>query len=98
MTDSLCAHFDTGVEVPPPKDVCERCIEIGGRWVHLRQCLTCGKTLCCDNSPNRHASGHAREIGHPMIRSAQPAEEWRWCYTDELFFIPGPKGWEVADD
>ena len=98
MSDPLCAHFETGVEVASPLDVCETCIEIGGVWVHLRQCLNCGRTGCCDNSPNRHASKHARALQHPMIRTAQPDEDWRFCFADELFFIPGADGYEVADD
>jgi hypothetical protein len=93
-----CAHFHTGFDAPPPKDVCETCITIGSTWEHLRQCLTCGVTLCCDNSPNRHMTGHFKEVGHPMMRSAQPNEDWRWCYPDELFFIPdGDGGYEVAE-
>ncbi len=94
----LCEHFDTGVEVNPPLDVCQPCTEIGGTWVHLRQCLNCGLTACCDNSPNRHATAHFRQTGHPMMRSAQPNEDWRWCFVDEIFFIPGPHGYEVAED
>jgi uncharacterized UBP type Zn finger protein len=49
-------------------------------------CLTCGKIGCCDSSPNRHASGHAAEAGHPIVRSAEPAEDWSWCYVDEVAF------------
>lgn len=93
-----CAHIESVGDVPPALDVCESCIEIGSRWVHLRQCLTCGRTGCCDASPNRHASGHAREVGHAIARSAQPGEEWAWCYVDEVPFVPGPDGWELAED
>jgi hypothetical protein len=32
-----------------------------------------------------------------MIRSAQPGDDWRWCYPDELFYLPGPTGYEVAE-
>ena len=98
MPAPLCAHFDTGFEFEPPLDVCPTCVEMGSEWVHLRQCLNCGKTGCCDNSPNRHATAHNRETGHPMIRSAMPDEDWRWCYTDELFFVPGPDGYEIAEE
>jgi uncharacterized UBP type Zn finger protein len=60
------------------------CFESGHRdWVHLRQCLTCGNVACCDSSPRRHASGHHRETGHPVMRSIEPGEAWRWCYVDE---------------
>jgi hypothetical protein len=39
---------------------------------------------CCDSSPNRHASAHAKANDHPLIRSVQPGEDWSWCYVDEL--------------
>ena len=55
----------------------------GRRWVHLRTCQTCGVTLCCDSSPNRHASGHARTSGHPVIASAEVGERWLYCYPDD---------------
>jgi hypothetical protein len=42
-------------------------------------------TLCCDSSPNRHASRHAQSAGHPVIASAEPGEPWFYCYTDEVF-------------
>lgn len=85
---SFCEHFDAEVRVGPPLDVCSSCVEIGGDWVHLRQCLTCGRTGCCDQSPNRHATAHYRETGHPMIRSAEPAEDWWWCYPDDMLYEP----------
>ncbi len=94
----LCEHFETGVEVGPPADVCQACLDIGSTWVHLRQCLNCGKTGCCDNSPNRHATAHFLADGHPMMRSAQPDEDWRWCFPDELLFVPGAGGYEVVED
>jgi hypothetical protein len=45
----------------------------------------CGVTLCCDSSPNRHATRHAQSSGHPVIASAEPGERWLYCYTDEVF-------------
>jgi uncharacterized UBP type Zn finger protein len=68
----------------PQLEGCEECLEIGGSWVHLRMCLTCGKVGCCDSSPNRHASAHFQEEGHPLVRSAEPGEDWVWCYVDQL--------------
>ena len=56
---------------------------LGDSWVHLRTCQTCGKTLCCDNSPNRHATRHAQVSGHPVIASAEPGERWLYCYPDD---------------
>jgi hypothetical protein len=65
--------------------VCEACVQTGDSWVHLRTCQTCGVTLCCDSSPNRHASGHAQSTNHPVIASAEPGERWLYCYVDQVF-------------
>jgi uncharacterized UBP type Zn finger protein len=84
-----CSHLDQIQIRDLPADIpgCEDCLEIGGRWVHLRMCQTCGHIGCCDSSPNRHATQHAKESGHPIVRSAQPDENWSWCYEDEVAFI-----------
>jgi hypothetical protein len=81
-----CTHLDTVEikELPPSVDGCEECLRMGSPWCHLRICLACGHVGCCDSSPNKHASAHAREHGHPIIRSAQPGEDWSWCYVDEV--------------
>jgi hypothetical protein len=62
---------------------CEECVKIGSRWLHLRTCQTCGTTRCCDSSPHRHATAHARESTHPVIASAEPGERWLYCYPDD---------------
>lgn len=81
-----CAHIAAIDEVTPPRRrVCEECVKTGARWVHLRTCQTCGVTRCCDSSPNRHASAHARETTHPVIASAEPDERWLYCYPDDAF-------------
>src|SRR5439155_2097409 len=87
MTD-VCTHLDTIQVNSLPESVpgCEDCLRIGGRWVHLRLCLTCGHIGCCDSSPNRHATAHARSSQHPIIRSLEPGEDWCWCYEDEITF------------
>jgi Na+/H+ antiporter len=63
--------------------VCTACVELGWSWVHLRMCLGCGNVACCDSSRGTHASVHAGESGHPVMRSVEPGEAWRWCYVDE---------------
>ncbi|MFN2559777.1 MAG: Na+/H+ antiporter [Jatrophihabitans sp.] len=64
---------------------CEECLRDGTRWVHLRLCLTCGHVGCCDSSPQKHAAAHYREDAHhPVMRSIEPGEAWRWCYVDDL--------------
>ena len=85
MAAEVCQHLDAITEVKHAQGRrCEECVKIDDRWMHLRMCLQCGKVGCCDNSPNRHATGHFEETGHPLIRSAEPYEEWRWCYIDQL--------------
>ena len=80
-----CTHLDQINEnVTPSAQGCEDCLRIDGWWVHLRECLICGHVGCCDSSPNRHATRHFHESGHPVIRSFEPGEEWRWCYVDEV--------------
>jgi len=84
--DTVCAHITAIEKVQQPKKrQCEECVKIGLEWVHLRTCQTCGATLCCDSSPNRHASRHARTIGHPVAASAEPGERWLYCYVDDSF-------------
>ncbi|WP_436492823.1 UBP-type zinc finger domain-containing protein [Actinokineospora sp. HUAS TT18] len=64
-------------------DFCADCRAAGeSGWVHLRLCLTCGHVACCDSSPRRHASAHYAADGHPIVRSYEPGETWRWCYAD----------------
>ena len=81
---SGCGHLDTLQSVRPSAKGCEDCLRIGGRWVHLRLCMSCGHVGCCDNSPNRHATGHYRTTDHPIIRSLERGEDWGWCYADEV--------------
>ena len=86
MSDQ-CEHLDTvEVDLEPSAEGCEDCLATGGRWVHLRMCQQCGHVGCCDSSPNRHATAHWREAGHPIVRSYEPGEDWWWCYPDELMF------------
>jgi uncharacterized UBP type Zn finger protein len=83
-----CTHLDTieFVEVPSEVAGCEECLKTGGTWVHLRMCQQCGHIGCCDNSPGKHATGHYESTKHPIIKSAQPGENWSWCYVDDLMF------------
>jgi uncharacterized UBP type Zn finger protein len=82
-----CSHLDAVADVAPSADGCEDCIAMGGRWVHLRVCMSCGHVGCCDSSPNRHATGHFRATAHPLVQSYEPAEQWWWCYVDEVAFL-----------
>ena len=86
MIDTMsCAHtteFDDPPGPSPDPDStgrCADCAAIGSTvWAHLRMCLTCGHVGCCDSSPHRHASPHHGDTGHPVMRSFEPGENWRW--------------------
>ena len=78
-----CDHVGQIKDVRARTAGCEDCLRTGDAWVHLRLCLTCGHVGCCDDSKNRHATGHFRDTGHPIIRSGEPGEDWVWCYPDE---------------
>jgi hypothetical protein len=83
-----CTHLDQ-IEVsvlPDSIPGCEDCLKIGARWLHLRMCTACGHIGCCDSSPNRHATAHVQRTGHLIIRSAEPGEDWFWCYEDQVAF------------
>lgn len=81
-----CEHLGAAPRIVTPStpDGCAECLRDGTRWVHLRLCLTCGHVGCCDSSPGRHATAHFHETGHPVMRSFEPGETWRWCFVDEL--------------
>ena len=83
-------HLEQVRDVAPNSEGCEDCIPLGDRWVHLRLCMTCGHVGCCDQSKNKHATGHFRTTDHPIIQSYEPGEEWWWCYVDD-------DGFYVAD-
>lgn len=79
-----CTHLDHIKLTRTDKHVCEECVKTGDTWVHLRMCLECGKVGCCDSSKNKHATKHFHQTKHPLIRSAEPGENWVWCYVDQI--------------
>jgi hypothetical protein len=83
-----CQHLADAADPQPHSDYsagCPQCVADGHTdWVHLRVCLSCGEVACCDSSPRRHMSGHHDKDGHPVMRSYEPGETWRWCFVDEL--------------
>jgi hypothetical protein len=82
----VCSHITNIKSIRQPRQrVCEECVKMGAQWVHLRTCQECGATLCCDSSPNHHATKHAKATGHPVVASAERGEKWLYCYPDEAF-------------
>lgn len=86
-----CTHLDEIQVRVLPGDIpgCKECLATGGWWVHLRMCQICGHIGCCDQSPGKHATAHFQGTSHPIILSAEPGEDWSWCYVDELMFELG---------
>jgi uncharacterized UBP type Zn finger protein len=92
-----CPHLWATREPAPLSNACDACVSLGDDWVHLRLCLTCGSVACCNESKNRHAIAHFHETGHPVMRSFQPGEQWRWCYVDSELDDPDDFELEGAD-
>jgi uncharacterized UBP type Zn finger protein len=78
-----CTHRDTIRFESTDGYECPQCVAQGDTWVQLRMCTACGQIGCCDTSKNKHASAHYRATGHPIVRSIEPGERWKWCYVDE---------------
>src|SRR3954453_17421063 len=83
--EKTCTHLNQIRQVTPSAAGCEDCLKTGDSWVHLRLCLVCGHVGCCDSSKNKHATKHYHDTSHPIIKSFEPGENWKWCYIDELF-------------
>lgn len=81
----VCEHLTASVGVASPSPASEGCAECTAAgessWAHLRMCLDCGHVGCCDSSPHQHATAHFQLTGHPVMRSIEPGEAWRWCYV-----------------
>jgi uncharacterized UBP type Zn finger protein len=86
MTEPVCTHLDQVADVTPSGNGCVECLASGGRWLHLRLCMTCGHVGCCDSSPNKHATAHYHAETHPIVQSYEPGEDWWWCYQDTVAF------------
>jgi len=86
LRQKSCSHISQllSVQVGEGRQ-CEECIKTGSRWVHLRTCQECGKTICCDSSPKKHATQHFKKDQHPVVASAETGEYWLWCFADRVF-------------
>ncbi|MCB2407383.1 UBP-type zinc finger domain-containing protein [Hymenobacter lucidus] len=80
---ALCEHLQV-IEtlLSAPDHTCPECVAMGDTWVHLRVCQSCGHVGCCDSSQNKHATKHFQATQHPVVTSAEPGEQWAWCYLD----------------
>jgi uncharacterized UBP type Zn finger protein len=83
---TVCIHLKNANNnvTPITPEGCEECLKTGDTWVHLRLCLECGHVGCCDDSKNKHATKHFHATKHPVIKSFEPGENWKYCYVDDL--------------
>jgi Na+/H+ antiporter len=82
MTGLTCDDLDRYPVIETVADpICQRCLDEGLEWVALRQCLECGNVACCDSSVGQHATKHFQDTTHPVMETAEPGENWRWCYV-----------------
>jgi len=79
-----CEHLQSAPRTAKPDTPgrCQECVVAGLNWVHLRMCLTCGHIACCDSSEGQHADRHYADTDHPVMRSVEAGEAWRWCYVN----------------
>jgi uncharacterized UBP type Zn finger protein len=84
LISNECSHLDQVQPVTPSAQGCEDCLKMGGFWVRLRICLSCGHVGCCDQSVNKHATRHFHSSGHPLVKSLEKNEDWVWCYVDDM--------------
>jgi len=85
VTGETCADLEAFPPVTTAQDpTCQTCVDDGIQWVALRQCLVCGNVACCDSSPGQHAAAHFHDTAHPVMQTAEPDEDWRWCYAHHL--------------
>ena len=85
--NETCHHIDQLThDVKPSGNGCVECLKSGDAWLHLRLCEVCGHVGCCDESKNKHATKHFHATGHALMKSFEPAEDWGWCFIDEVYF------------
>jgi uncharacterized UBP type Zn finger protein len=76
-----CPHLNEDLSPTLISDVCEEC----GARGPIRMCLTCGHIGCCE-SLQGHATAHAKETGHALIRSLPfSANSFVWCYKCQAY-------------
>ena len=104
----MATKFEIDPTTPPSGAGCQECMATDGWWFHLRRCAHCGHVGCCDSSPSQHASHHAVDFQHPVVRSFEPDEDWFWNYATDDYYdgptlappdshpldqpVPGPAG------
>ena len=82
ISKEQCPHVEAAL--PDAKVETSACAECG-LTSPTRVCMTCGHVGCCE-SMNGHATAHARESAHPIIRSLPlSASSFTWCYECDAY-------------
>ena len=77
---AACTHAPDRIAAPRTQ-ACEEC----GSTFNLRMCTECGHVGCCE-SQLAHNTAHARQRGHPVIKS-MPVDQrsFTWCYACDTY-------------
>lgn len=79
-TKTECTH-QTDAIAEPQGQTCQEC----GSNYNLRMCTECGHVGCCESQAG-HNTAHARQAGHPVIKS-MPLNDasFTWCYECRVY-------------
>ena len=81
-----CNHMNQITIHNPAPTKCDKCIELGDSWNHLRTCLICGNVGCCGSSKNKHGELHYKETKHAMFHISESKSKIAYCYLDDVYF------------
>ena len=87
--DWLRDELVRGEYTSPTRDACRSSVSeayLKTQPLGLPLCITCGRIGYCDSSPDKSATAHFREVGHPIMRSAELGEDWSSCSVDQVAF------------
>ena len=64
-------------------DACAECLrDRGPHWVPCGCACAAATSRCCDSSPAGTPRRTSTSTTHPVMRSIELGEAWRWCYVD----------------
>jgi len=93
-----CEHLEDLALAPMPEGGCFECLAIGDTWVHLRFCVECEMTRCCNDSKNQHSMKHALADGHALTGNVDPLAFIGPLFNDQSALAKLPLGYFAADE
>ena len=81
-----CEHLRDAPRVVQPRtpDGCEECLRDGTRVGASAAVPGLRARRLLRLVAEQHATAHYHETEHPVMRSIEPGEAWRWCFVDDL--------------